>query len=155
LGGCLLPIFLLTLGIKIFFHEPVQKYQQAKSFHRILIELDIKYPDVVIAQALHESDLFRSPIFKENHNALGLKCAERRKTYCIGVNRGHAVFRSELECFLDYKEWQHKYLPLYEKRFGKVSTNEEYLHFLKLYKYAEDPVYLRKVKSYFKYSKFL
>jgi hypothetical protein len=105
-------------------------------FKEKITELKIKFPDVVWSQSQVESDKYRSPIFMENHNMLGLKVSTTRPTTCIGENRGHAVFKDWEMCLVDYAIWQ--------STFTRGLTKEQYLDYLG-YVYAEDPLYREKI----------
>jgi len=104
---------------------------------KLIIELNIAHPDIVIAQAIIESGNFKSNIFKENNNLFGMKMPEYRKTTAIGINRGHAVYSSWRESVIDYALWQGKR--------ARYSTKNQYLRRLK--SYAADPNYITKIKQ--------
>ena len=104
---------------------------------KLIIELNIAHPDIVIAQAIIESGNFKSNIFKENNNLFGMKMPEYRKTTAIGINRGHAVYSSCRESVIDYALWQGKR--------ARYSTKNQYLRRLK--SYAADPNYITKIKQ--------
>ena len=74
-----------------------------------ILDLHIEYAYIVYAQALLESGHFTSDIFMENNNLFGMKVAERRPTTAIGVNRGHAVYKSWRESVIDYALMQAAY----------------------------------------------
>lgn len=104
-----------------------------------ILDLNLKYPSIVYAQAVLESNHFKSKIFKENNNFFGMKCAMSRPTTNNGENRGHAVFETWKECILDYALFQAKYL-------SRVKNEAEYLAYLGEH-YAEDPNYVNKLKK--------
>jgi uncharacterized FlgJ-related protein len=104
---------------------------------KLIIDLNIAHPDIVIAQAIIESGNFKSNIFKENNNLFGMKMPEYRKTTAIGINRGHAVYSSWRESVIDYALWQGKR--------ARYSTKNQYLRRLK--SYAADPNYITKIKQ--------
>ena len=74
-----------------------------------ILDLRIENSYIVYAQARLESGNFTSEIFKENNNLFGMKVAERRPTTAIGVNRGHAVYKSWRESVIDYALMQAAY----------------------------------------------
>jgi hypothetical protein len=102
-----------------------------------IIELNIKFPHIVFAQAKLESGYFKSTIFRENNNLFGMKIATRRPTTNKGENRGHAAFDNWKESVVDYAFYQARYL-------GDIKTEGEYIQYLKA-NYAEDPGYVNKV----------
>lgn len=114
----------------------------------MLASTGVKYPAIVHAQGITETGWFdkNNKVFVENKNWLGLKCAEHRKTYCIGTKYNHAVFNSLAECLLDYIEWQDKYMPRYEEKFGVIDSEDKYYDFLLKWQYAEDKDYIGKIK---------
>lgn len=129
--------------------ETEQYRETSRSIYHFMDSLGIRFPDVVHAQGILETGWFdkSNPILTKSHNWLGLKCAKYRKTYCIGTRYGHAVFESKIHCLLDYLEWQNKYLPLYEAKYGKATTDEDYYNFLLKWGYAEDRQYIRKLRK--------
>jgi flagellum-specific peptidoglycan hydrolase FlgJ len=104
---------------------------------RLIYNLKIAHPDIVMAQAIIESGNFKSNIFKENNNLFGMKMPEYRKTTAIGTNRGHAVYRNWRESVIDYALWQGKR--------ARHSTTNQYLR--RLRSYATDPNYITKIKK--------
>lgn len=104
---------------------------------RLMYNLKIAHPDIVMAQAIIESGNFKSNIFKENNNLFGMKMPEYRKTTAIGINRGHAVYRNWRESVIDYALWQGKR--------ARYSTTNQYLR--RLRSYATDPNYINKIKQ--------
>ena len=103
---------------------------------RLMYNLKIAHPDIVMAQAIIESGNFKSKIFKENNNLFGMKMPEYRKTTAIGINRGHAVYRNWRESVIDYALWQGKR--------ARYQTTSQYLR--RLRSYAADPNYITKIK---------
>jgi len=110
------------------------EYRFSKSkLKEYLVELNVRFPHIVYAQARLESGNFKSPIFLENNNLFGMKVARRRPTTNKGENRGHAYFDSWKECVLDYAFYQAAYL-------NDIKTERQYLQYLRT-NYAEDPGY--------------
>lgn len=110
------------------------KFSSSK-LKQYLVELNVKFPHIVFAQAKLESGNFKSPLFLENNNLFGMKVAKRRPTTNKGENRGHAYFNSWRECVVDYAFYQAAYL-------NELKTEEQYLEYLKS-NYAEDPNYYK------------
>ncbi len=102
-----------------------------------ILELNIKYPHIVLAQSQLETGGYRSKIFKENHNLFGMKVATQRPTTNKGEESGHAYYDSWRESVVDYAFYQAKYL-------SNLKSEAEYLQYLKQY-YAEDPNYMPKL----------
>jgi uncharacterized FlgJ-related protein len=114
------------------------RFSEAK-LKEYLVELNIKFPHIVFAQAKLESGNFKSTIFLENNNLFGMKVARRRPTTNKGENRGHAYFNSWRECVVDYAFYQAAYL-------NEIKTESQYLQYLRE-NYAENPQYYEKVKN--------
>lgn len=104
-----------------------------------ILELNIRFPHIVYAQALLESGEFNSHIFKENKNLFGFKVAKLRPTTNLGENRGHAYFDNWKDCVVDYAFYQAAYL-------NDLRSEAEYYQYLGQ-NYAEDPGYVGKLKK--------
>lgn len=104
-----------------------------------LNEVGMAHPEIVFKQCLLESGWFTSPIWRENHNCIGMKYAKQRPTLAIGENRKHAVFKSWKDCLLDLRIWQIKYYR---------DTTENYYNFLERKGYAESAVYKQKLENF-------
>jgi flagellum-specific peptidoglycan hydrolase FlgJ len=117
-----------------------------------MAEAGLQFQNVVFVQGILETGWFnpKNPVFQYNKNWLGLKCAQYRKTYCIGTKYGHAVFESYAHCLLDYVEWQKKYMPRYAEKYGPIQTEDDYIDFLQKWAYAEDKQYAKKLKKILK-----
>jgi hypothetical protein len=105
-------------------------------FKHFVIDAGIRYPDIVIAQAVCESN-FNSAIWKENNNPFGMKVAKSRNTTALGQNRNHAIYKTWQMAVIDYGYYQAVFMR-------KVKTRENY--FKALSAYAEDPEYEQKLK---------
>lgn len=88
-----------------------------------LKRLNVKYPHIVLAQALIESGHFQSNIFRSNNNLFGMKEAKQRTTTARGTNLGHAYYDNWKESILDYAIFQSAYLR-------DLNTEEQYLSYL-------------------------
>lgn len=105
------------------------------SLESYLVQLNIRFLDVAIAQSKKETGNYKSAIFKESNNLFGMKFAVVRPRTAIGELRGHALYRNWRESCIDYALFQARYA-------GKIKTKEEYLQFIGQI-YAEDPNYLK------------
>lgn len=103
-----------------------------------ILSLNIKFPHIVYAQAVHETGNFKSKIFKENNNLFGLKLATRRPSTSLGVDNNHAYYSLWKQSVVDYAFLQSSFIY-------KIRTENEYYQYLSEY-YAEDPSYVIKVK---------
>ncbi len=104
-----------------------------------ILELNIRFPHIVYAQALLESGEFKSHIFKENNNFFGMKQAKQRPTTNKGTENGHAYFANWRDCVVDYAFYQAAYL-------NDLRSESEYFEYLGQ-NYAEDPGYVGKLKK--------
>lgn len=102
-----------------------------------ILELNVKFPHIVYAQARLESGNFKSEIFKTNHNLFGMKVATRRPTTNKGEENGHAYYDNWKESVVDYAFYQAQYL-------SDVKTEADYLQYLHA-SYAEAPNYVEQL----------
>jgi len=107
-----------------------------------ILDLNIRFPHIVFAQAVLESGNFKSEIFKTNHNLFGLKIATRRPSTANGEENGHAYYDNWRESVQDYAMFQAAYL-------NDIKTEEEYFQYLRA-NYAEDSEYVEKLKKIIK-----
>ena len=89
-----------------------------------LLELNIKFPDIVFSQARYETGNFKSLVFRENINLFGMKVAVSRATTNKGEQHNHAIFDTWQMSVLDYSLWQNAYGR-------KFKTRESYMQYLK------------------------
>ena len=116
---------------EVEFSEPALK--------QLLLDLNIRFPHIVLAQAKLESGNFKSHIFLENNNMFGMKEAKRRPTTNKGTQNGHAYYENWRDCVIDYAFYQAAYL-------NALKTEEQYYQYLSA-SYAEDSSYIGKVRQ--------
>ena len=104
-----------------------------------ILELNIKFPHIVYAQAQLETGEFKSKIFKENNNLFGMKVATRRPTTNKGEDNGHAFYVNWKESVVDYAFYSAQYL-------SNIKSESEYFDYLGQ-SYAEDPNYIPKIRK--------
>jgi len=104
-----------------------------------ILDLNIRFPHIVYAQARLETGNFQSHIFLNNNNIFGMRQARKRPTTNKGEENGHAYFNSWQESVLDYAMYSAAYL-------SKISSEEQYFYYLGS-NYAEDPNYVSKLKE--------
>jgi hypothetical protein len=114
------------------------KFSEEK-FKEYLLQLNIRFPHIVYAQAVLETGNFASKIFKSNNNLFGMKEAKVRATTNLGTDLGHAMYGHWRESVVDYALFQCAFLT-------KIKTEEGYYEYLKE-NYAESPNYVSKVKE--------
>lgn len=107
-----------------------------------IVESNVKFPDIVFAQAILESGYFTSQLFKTTNNLFGMKYPKIRKNFAIGKSKsGYAVYSHWTKSVDDYIEWQ--------KRTIKSNLNISRSGYLqKLSKiYCTDPSYISKINQ--------
>ena len=85
----------------------------------------IQYPYIVLKQAILETGWFKSNVLKTHNNLFGFR-----------TSKGYIKFKSINHCIAYYKKWQ-------TKRY----RGEDYYEFLVNIKYAEDTMYIYKLKN--------
>jgi uncharacterized FlgJ-related protein len=106
---------------------------------RIMNQIGMVYPDIVLAQARLETGNFTSKVFRENNNLFGMKLPRVRNTTAIGEQNSHADYSSWMQSIIDYKLWQDEVVK-------KHRTKRAYLRYLSK-NYAEDKKYIHKLKQ--------
>ena len=91
-----------------------------------LVKHNIKHIEIVVAQIRLETGNLKSKYFKKTNNLFG-----------FSLNGKLIKYRSVSESIKDYKRWQTKYY-----RGGC------YYEFLKMIGYAEDRLYIKKLKEF-------
>lgn len=122
---------------RIIIKDEVQFSEE--NLKNLLLELNVRFPHIVLAQAKLESGNFKSHMFLENNNIFGMKEAKRRPTTNKGTQNGHAYYENWKDCVIDYAFYQAAYL-------NNLRTEAQYYQYLSA-SYAEDPGYISKVKS--------
>jgi uncharacterized FlgJ-related protein len=101
----------------------------------------IRFSHIVYAQAILESNNFKSKLCKENNNIFGMKVPAQRFTFCNNpYDYGNYAKYDNIEsCVLDYKAWQQTYA---------YHIRDENVYFAFLAEvYAEDKNYVNKLKK--------
>lgn len=111
-------LLVLMFSLSLSAQTDQQVYDELKKY-------DVKYPQIVLAQAKLETGNYTSTLCKKHGNLFGLK----RKG-------GYAKFNNWKESVKAYRDWvQYKY------------KGGDYYVFLKKIGYASDPKYIIKVKE--------
>ena len=151
--GLIFSILLLTGTILFYGNTELKRVEEytilVDAYKTLLVNLEklrFRFPKIVLAQIMHETDRLRSPIYLQCNNCFGMK--HNNRGLSKGECRGHAWYGSIKDSLKDYLLYQQIYLPFYEhyRYFRSVTTEEEYLQFLEWIKYAEDPDYAEKIK---------
>lgn len=101
-----------------------------KKFYEYLREVNVKFPEIVFAQAMKESG-FKSSLFKNNNNPFGMKEAGRRPNMQSGTQNGYGYYDTWKNSIVDY--------ALYQSCIGvnKIKSEDEYLIYLKEMNYYD------------------
>ena len=102
-------------------------------------DLNFSFPDIVYAQAILETNNFKSRIFNENNNLFGMKQAVKRITKAKGTQYEHAFYKNWIESLDDYALYTSTYL-------SSLKTESDYFNYLSQ-NYAEDTLYVTKLKQ--------
>jgi uncharacterized FlgJ-related protein len=128
----------ITLEEKLIIINQQDQFTPEK-LKEYLLELNIKFPHIVYAQSLLETNHFKSQIFKVNNNLFGMKQARVRATTNQGTELGHAIYKHWRESVVDYALFQNAYL-------NKIGNEDAYFDYLSQ-NYAEDKEYVNKLKK--------
>lgn len=96
---------LIVLNIQ----QEKNKFTEEK-FIVLINELNLRYPHIVMAQALLETGNFKSKVFLQNHNCFGMKQAQVRVNTAKGTSLNHAYYDTWLESVYDYAFYQCRYM---------------------------------------------
>jgi uncharacterized FlgJ-related protein len=83
--------------------------------------LNIKYPEVVFAQAVIESGNFTSKKFKKDNNLFGMKKARSRATLALNSEGNYARFNTWRESVIDYALYQSMFVRKIKSRDAYIS----------------------------------
>ena len=109
------------------------------SIANFLIELKVKYPQIVLSQSIIESGNYTSKVFLENNNPFGMKLSWNRSTTALGIKNGYAYYSNLRDAIIDYAFMQSSY-------YRSAKTEEDYYILLQK-SYAEDKEYINKVRK--------
>lgn len=88
-----------------------------------LKRLNVRFPEIILAQSILETGHYTSRIFEENNNLFGMKEAKARSTTALGTQLGHAYYDNWKESVLDYALFQNAYM-------NKIRKEKQYLKYL-------------------------
>lgn len=109
--------------------------------YREILANDIKFPDVVMAQAILESGSFTSKLAKHNNNLFGMRFPKVRETTAVGQRYGYARYLSWKDSVKDYKLWQEVLFRKYPNM-----TRSQYMSYIKKM-YSQTSNYISLVKK--------
>ena len=94
-----------------------------------LKRLNVRFPEIILAQSILETGHFSSRIFVENNNLFGMKEARARSTTAAGTQLGHAFYDDWKQSVIDYALFQNAYM-------NRLRKEKSYLKYLEK-NYAE------------------
>lgn len=104
------------------YRDKPDKFTEEKLV-QYLKDLNVKYPEVVYAQAVMESGGFKSDLFKSQNNIFGMKRAKQRATLALEKKTLYACFKNWRESVIDYVLYQSKFIH-------KIDSRQEYISHL-------------------------
>ena len=126
-------------NVKGINHSTQITYQD---LYQEILDNDIRFPEIVFAQAVLETGHFTSELFLTGNNLFGMKVPKKRKTYSLSnMKNGYAVFEDWTYSVKDYLLWQD-----YVLKNKKISSDKEYLKLLNRI-YAKNKNYSKLLKS--------
>lgn len=104
-----------------------------------LAELNVKYPNVALAQMKLESANGTSKVFREGNNLFGMKNPVRRPTTSLGERDNHAYYSHWRQSCIDYALYQ-----AFVSNAENLASESEWLDFVGRV-YAQDDSYKKKL----------
>jgi len=123
----------------LLLNDSEKKTFKPRMVYEYLIERRAPFPEILYAQALLESNHFKSALFITNNNCFGMREPGRRVTMSGGAAYGYASFNSWKDCVIDRLFYNSLYLK-------EIKTQDMYYEYLGKSGYAEDPNYIPKIK---------
>lgn len=129
--SCFAPINKQIIILEV---KPIE-YYSLQDIEKLLINNNIQYHKIVLAQIRLETGNLSSFLCRENKNLFGMKYPKQRETTALGEYLGHAKYETYTDCIIDYAIWQkNNYI------------DGCYYSFLDSIGYAEDSDYISKLK---------
>ncbi len=124
----------------ILLNDSEKKNFKPEMVYKFLVEHRAPFPEILYAQAILESNNFKSSLFMTNNNCYGMREPGKRVTMSKGESYGYASFDTWKDCILDRLYYNCLYL-------NDIKTEEQYYQYLDNSGYAEDPNYISKVRK--------
>jgi flagellum-specific peptidoglycan hydrolase FlgJ len=136
-------LFALLLVLMSF---TTRKETESVSLTHVLLyeqinQKNIKFPDIVFAQAVLESGHFKSPLFINQNNLFGMRAPKKRET--TAINKGkkeYALYNDWDSSIDDYQLWQEFTL----KNKGNLTRSQYFALLSRVY--ASDKRYVTSLK---------
>jgi len=138
----IIPLLSISIVSQHEYEDVVYVQVDKKTFNeenlkQMIYNMNLKFPHIAMAQAILESNNFKSNIFNSNNNLFGMKEARVRVNLATGTKHGHATYDTWEHSVLDYAFWVASYAR-------ECRTEQEFYTLLS--KYAEDRDYETKLK---------
>lgn len=104
-----------------------------------LEELNVKFPEIIYAQARLESNSFQSKLFKENNNLFGMRNSDFRPNLQTEIRNTYGVYNSWRQSVEDYIIFYCCYLK-------NLQTKEQYYDYIEKH-YSETIGYSERVRN--------
>lgn len=119
-----------------------------KKLADFIVQLNIKHPKIVFAQAILESGQFKSVLFEFNHNLFGMRKSYSRPTTGIPYGLETQPCYAYLQDYAFYFSWEHSVYDyaLWQAAYARTNSETEYFSILNKM-YAEDTKYVIKLKQ--------
>lgn len=124
----------------ILLNDYEKKNFKPEMVYNYLKELRAPFPHIIYAQAILESNHFKSAIWLTNNNCFGMREPGRRLTTSKGEAYTYASYDNWKECIIDRCFYNALYLK-------DIKTEEQYYEYLGKSGYAEDPNYIIKLRK--------
>jgi uncharacterized FlgJ-related protein len=118
--------------------NPDNEFSEVK-LYKFIESLNIRFPHIVMAQAVIETGSFTSNMFRTHNNLFGMTCPNRRPTTNIGEVSGYAKFENWKQSVIDYALFQAAYM-------SSIKTEADYFSYISR-NYAQDSTYVEKVRK--------
>lgn len=106
-----------------------------------LKEMNVKFPEVALAQMKLESANGTSKMFRENNNLFGMKLPKVRPTTALGEKNNHSYYSHWRQSVIDYAMWQSFVMDP-----ENIASEEDWVEYLDKI-YSEDGSYGRKIMN--------
>ncbi len=123
----------------------IKETESVSLTHELLYEQinqkNIKFPDIVFAQAVLESGHFKAPLFINKNNLFGMRIPKKRETTAVNKGKkGYALYENWDSSIDDYLLWQEFTL----KNRGNLTRSQYFALLGKVY--ASDKRYVTSLK---------
>jgi len=139
----LFKILILVIGFNLLAVANKTRPEEMKMDQMVWYAINdagIKYPDIVFAQAILESDKMTSKLFIKAKNIFGMRFPVRRPTVAIDkFKKGYAIYdswNSSVEDYLLFQQWIMR---------NRTFTRDQYFNYLDKM-YCETGGYSKKLK---------